>query len=196
MCVDYRGLNLKTRKNTYPLPLIQDCIDQMGKAKRLSTLDLTSGYWQIRVATNDVPKPTFNTRYGKYEFLVMPFGLTNAPATFQTLINRILCPFIDKFVVVYLDNITVYSNSEEQHLAHLRQLFETLAKHKHYANPAKCQLNKTEVQFCGHIVGGGKVRVMEDKIEAVKRWPQPQTIHHVRQFLGLAGYYRRFIRRF
>jgi hypothetical protein len=111
MCVDYRGLNLKTRKNTYPLPLIQDCIDQMGKAKRLSTLDLTSSYWQIRVATNGVPKTAFNTQYGKYKLLVMPFGLMNAPATFQTLINRILRPFIDKFVVVYLDNITGYSES-------------------------------------------------------------------------------------
>ena len=196
MCVDYRGLNLKTRKNTYPLPLIQDCIDQMGKAKRLSTLDLTSGYWQIRVASKDVPKTAMNTRYGKYEFLVMPFGLTNAPATFQTLINRILRPFIDKFVAVYLDDITVYSDSEAEHLNHLRQVFEILAKHKLYANPTKCRFNQTEVQFCGHIIGGGKVRVMEDKIQAIKRWPQPQTVHHVRQFLGLAGYYRRFIRRF
>ena len=120
MCVDYRGLNLRTCKNTYPLPLIQDCIDQIGKATHMSTLDLTSGYWQIRVAEKDIPKTAFNTRYGKYEFLVMPFGLTNAPATFQTLINNVLRPFLDKFVVVYLDDITVYSNSYEEHLQHLQ----------------------------------------------------------------------------
>ena len=196
MCVDYRGLNLKTRKNTYPLPLIQECIDQMGNATHMSTLDLTSGYWQIRVAMKDVPKTAFNTRYGKYEFLVMPFGLTNAPATFQTLINNVLRPFLDKFVVVYLDDITVYSNSYEEHLKHLRQVFEVLAQHKLYANPAKCVFNKPEVKFCGHIVGNGTVRVLQDKIQAINEWPQPRTIHHIRQFLGLAGYYRRFIKGF
>ena len=196
MCVDYRGLNLRTRKNTYPLPLIQDCIDQIGKATHMSTLDLTSGYWQIRVAEKDIPKTAFNTRYGKYEFLVMPFGLTNAPATFQTLINNVLRPFLDKFVVVYLDDITVYSDSYEEHLQHLRQVFEVLAKHQLYANPAKCIFNKPEVKFCGHIIGNGTVRVMQDKIQAVKEWPQPRTTHHIRQFLGLAGYYRRFIKGF
>jgi len=196
MCVDYRGLNLKTRKNTYPLPLIQECIDQMGKATHMSTLDLTSGYWQIRVTGRDVPKTAFNTRYGKYEFLVMPFGLMNAPATFQTLINNVLRPFLDKFVVVYLDDITVYSNSHKEHLEHLRQVFETLAQHKLYANPAKCTFSKQEIKFCGHIIGNGTVRVMQDKVQAVNEWPQPRTIHHVRQFLGLAGYYRRFIKNF
>jgi len=196
MCIDYRGLNLKTRKNTYPLPLIQTCIDQMGKSKFLSTLDLTSGYWQIRVAEKDIEKTAFNTRYGKYEFLVMPFGLTNAPATFQTVINNVLRPYIDKFVVVYLDDITVYSNSQQEHLEHLRLVFEALTKHKLYANPAKCVFNQPEVKFCGHIIGNGKVRVMEDKIKSIREWPQPSTVHHIRQFLGLASYYRRFIKNF
>jgi hypothetical protein len=196
MCVDYRGLNLKTRKNTYPLPLIQDCIDQMGKAMHMSTLDLTSGYWQMWVAAKDIHKTAFNTRYGKYEFLVMPFGLTNAPATFQTLINNILRPFLDKFVVVYLDDITVYSNSYKKHLQHLQQVFEALSEHKLYANPAKCVFNQPEVKFCGHIIGNGTVRVMQDKIQVIKEWPEPRTVHHVRQFLGLAGYYRRFIKGF
>jgi len=196
MCVDYRGLNLRTHKNTYPLPLIQDCIDQIGKATHMSTLDLTSGYWQIRVAEKNIPKTAFNTRYGKYKFLVMPFGLTNAPATFQTLINNVLRPFLDKFVVVYLDDITVYSNSYEEHLQHLRQVFEALAKHKLYANPEKCSFNKTEVKFCGHIIGNGTVRVMQDKIKAINDWPQPRMIHHIRQFLGLIGYYRQFIKGF
>jgi hypothetical protein len=159
----------------------------LGKASHLPTLDLTSGYWQIRVAEKDIHKTGFNTRHDKYEFLVMPFGLTNAPATFQTVINNILRPFLDKFVVVYLDDITVYSNSHEEHLEHLRQVFKALAEHKLYANPAKCVFNKPEVKFCGHIVGSGTVPVMQDKIQAIKDWPQPRNIHNVRQFLGLPG---------
>jgi Reverse transcriptase (RNA-dependent DNA polymerase) len=126
----------------------------------------------------------------------MPFGLTNAPATFQTVINNVLRPFLDKFVVVYLDDITVYSNSFEEHLGHLRQVFEALAQHKLYANPAKCVFNKADVKFCGYIVGNGKVQVLEDKIKAINECPQPQTVQHVRQFLGLANYYRRFIKGF
>ena len=138
MCIDYRMLNSKTLKNTYPLPRIQECIDKLGRASNLSSIDLLSGYWQLRVAENDVPKTAFNTRYGKYEFLVMPFGLTNAPATFQTLMNSILRPYIDKFVLVYLDDILVYSNSEEEHLEHLWLVFEVLRQHRMYARPTKC----------------------------------------------------------
>src|SRR5436189_5125011 len=137
MCIDYRALNQKTLKNAYPLPRIQDCLDRLGKASHLTTLDLTSGYWQVRIAEVDIPKTGFNTRYGKYEFLVMPFGLTNAPATFQTLMNTILRPYIDKFVLVYLDDVLVYSDSEMEHVEHLRLVFEALRKHKIYARPKK-----------------------------------------------------------
>jgi hypothetical protein len=126
MCVDYRALNAKTLKNTYLLPGIQECTDKLGNAARLSSIDLVTGYWQVRVAEKDVPKTAFNTRYGKYEFLVMPFGLTNAPVTFQTLMNSILHPYIDKFVLVNLDDILVYSNSEEEHREHLRLVFQAL----------------------------------------------------------------------
>ena len=142
MCVDYRALNARTQKNTNPLPRINDCIDKLGKACKLTSLDLLSGYWHVRVADKDVQKTAFNTRYGKYEFLVMPFGLTNAPATFQTLMNQILRPYIDKFVLVYLDDILVYSNSEEEHLEHLRLVLEALRKHKLYARPKKCTFDK------------------------------------------------------
>src|SRR5438876_2813340 len=135
MCIDYRMLNSKTLKNTYPLSRIQECIDKLSRASNLSSIDLLSGYWQLRVAENDVPKTAFNTRYGKYEFLVMQFGLTNAPATFQSLMNSILRPYIDKFVLVYLDDILVYSNSEEEHLEHLRLVFEALRQHRMYARP-------------------------------------------------------------
>ena len=136
MCVDYRAVNDRTEKNTYPLPRIQDCIDLLGRSRFLSTIDLTSGYWQVRIKDSDIPKTAFNTRNGKYEFLVMPFGLTNAPATFQTLVNRIFQPFLDKSVVVYLDDILIYSNSPSEHLQHLRQVLQILRSNQLYAKPA------------------------------------------------------------
>src|ERR1700694_50620 len=196
MCVDYRALNAKTLKNAYPLPRIQECLDRLGNATHLSSLDLTSGYWQLQIAEKDIPKTAFNTRYGKYEFLVMPFGLTNAPATFQGLMNTILRPFIDKFVLVYLDDILVYSNSSEEHHQHLRLVFETLRTHKLYARPSKCAFNKATVEFCGHLVGQGVTKVLDTKVKAIKEWPQPRNVHEVRQFYGLVNYYRRYIRRF
>ena len=196
MCIDYRMLNSKTIKNAYPLPRIQDCIDRLGKARHLSSIDLLSGYWQLRVAEDDIPKTAFNTRYGKYEFLVMPFGLTNAPATFQTLMNSILRPYIDKFVLVYLDDILVYSNSQEEHLEHLRLVFEALQQHSLYARPDKCVFDQPRVEFCGHLVGQGIVEVLDSKVKAIKEWPQPRNVQEVRQFYGLVNYYRRFIRHF
>jgi hypothetical protein len=153
MCIDYRALNRVTVKNAYPLPRIEECLDRLGKAMFLTTLDLTSGYWQVRIEDKDIPKTAFNTRYGKYEFLVMPFGLTNAPATFQTLMNQILRPYIDKFVLVYLDDILIYSNSAEEHLEHLRLVLQALREAKLYVRPKKCTFNQPEVEFCGHIVG-------------------------------------------
>ena len=196
MCIDYRALNLKTIKNAYPLPRIQDCIDQMGKATHCTTLDLLSGYWQVRIADVDVPKTAFNTRYGKYEFLVMPFGLTNAPATFQTMMNSILRPYIDRFVLVYLNDILIYSNSVEEHQRHLRLVFEALRQHKLYARPQKCTFDRPEVEFCEHIVGGEVVKVLDKKVKIIREWPRPRNVHEVRQFYGLANYYRRFIRHF
>ena len=165
-------------------------------ANCLFSIDLLSEYWQLRVAENDIPKTVFNTRYGKYEFLVMPFGLTNAPATFQTLMNSILRPYIDKFVLVYLDDILVYSNSEEEHLEHLRLVFEALRKHSLYAQPEKCTFDQPNVEFCGHVVGQGVVRVLDSKVKAIKEWPRPRNVQEVRQFYGLVNYYRRFIRYF
>src|SRR4030095_2912174 len=167
MCIDYRMLNSKTVKNAYPLPRIQDCLDKLGRAVRLSTIDMLSGYWQLRVAERDIPKTAFNTRYGKYEFMVMPFGLTNAPATFKALMNSILRPYIDKFVLVYLDDILVYSNSDEEHLEHLKLVFETLRRHSLYARPTKCIFNQSNVEFCGHIVGQGVTRVLDSKVHAI-----------------------------
>src|SRR5204863_4215954 len=186
----------KTVRNTYPLPRIQECIDKLGNATRLSSLDLVSGYWQTRVAEGDVTKTAFNTRYGKYEFLVMPFGLTNAPATFQTLMNSILRPYIDKFVLVYIDDLLIYSSSAEEHREHLRLVLEALRKHKLFAKPNKCTFDRPEVEFCGHVVGGGVIRVLDQKVKIIRDWPQPKNVHDVRQFFGLANYYRRFSNKF
>src|SRR5438552_5276647 len=196
MCIDYRALNARTIRNTYPLPRIQECIDKLGNATRLSSLELVSGYWQTRVAEKDIQKTAFNTRYGKYEFLVRPFGLTNAPATFQTLMNQILPPYIDKFVLVYLDDILIYSNSDEEHLEHLRLVFEALRMHKLYAKPSKCTFNQQTVYFCGNLVGQGVTRVLDSKVKAIQEWPQPRNVQEVQQFYGLVNYYRRFIRHF
>ena len=124
----------------------------------------------------------------------MPFGLTNAPATFQILMNSILKAYINKFVLVYLDDILVYSDSEEEHLEHLRLVFEALQKHSLYARPDKCVFDQPNVEFCGHIVGQGIVRVLDSKVKAIKEWPQPRNVQEVRQFYGLVNYYRRFIR--
>jgi len=196
MCIDYRALNAKTIKNAYPLPRIQECIDKLGWASHLSSIDLTSGYWQTRVADRDICKTAFNTRYGKYEFLVMPFGLTNAPATFQMLMNQVLRPYIDKFVLVYLDDILIYSSSPEEHLEHLRLVFEALRQAKLYARPKKCIFDQPNVEFCGHIVGQGVTKVVDSKVKAIRDWPQPKNVQEVRQFYGLVNYYRRFIRHF
>jgi Reverse transcriptase (RNA-dependent DNA polymerase) len=143
MCIDYRMLNKVTRKDTYPFPRIQDCLDDIGQAKRLSKIDLTSGYWQIHVPELSIPKTAFNTRAGKYEFIAMPFGLCNAPATVQRIMNNALRDFLGKFVIVYLDDIVVYSDSDEEHEKHLTQVFEALQKHELFAKPSKC----TIVQF-------------------------------------------------
>ena len=167
MCIDYRALNNKTVRNAYPLPRIQDCINRLGKACHCTMLDLTSGYWQVRIADKDVPKTAFNTRYGKYEFLVMPFGLTNAPSTFQTLMNSILRSYVDRFVLVYLDDILIYSNSAEEHHRHVRLVLEALHQHKLYARPMKCTFNQLEVEFCGYIVGNGVVKVLDKKVKII-----------------------------
>ena len=196
MCIDYRMLNKVTVRNTYPLPRIEDCLNQLGRAKHLTTLDLLSGYWQVRIAAGNIPKTAFNTRYGKYEFLVMPFGLTNAPSTFQMLMNQVLRPYLDKFVLVYLDDVMIYSNSLEEHKEHLRLVLQALKENNLYCKPKKCVFNKPEVEFCGHIVGNGVVKVLDQKVKIINDWPTPRNVHEVRQFYGLANYYRRFIRHF
>ncbi|KAK2450171.1 hypothetical protein QL285_009303 [Trifolium repens] len=196
LCVDYRKLNKVTIKNRYPLPRIDDLMDQLRGASVFSKIDLKSGYHQIRVRDEDIQKTAFRTRYGHYEFLVIPFGVTNAPAIFMAYINRIFHSFLDKFVVVFIDDILVYSKNEEEHVEHLRLVLQVLRESKLYANPSKCEFWLEEVNFLGHVISREGIAVDPAKIDTVLSWKQPQTVTDVRSFVGLAGYYRRFIEGF
>ena len=196
MCIDYRELNKVTIKNRYPLPRIDDLFDQLQGASYFSKIDLRSGYHQLRVRGEDVPKTAFRTRYGHYEFLVMPFGLTNAPAAFMDLMNRVCKPLLDKSVIVFIDDILVYSRNKEEHRVHLAQVLELLRMEKLYAKFSKCEFWLREIQFLGHVVSGDGVKVDPSKVETVMKWDAPRNPTEVRSFLGLAGYYRRFIKDF
>ncbi|KAK1431807.1 hypothetical protein QVD17_08491 [Tagetes erecta] len=196
LCIDYRELNKLTIKNRYPLPRIDDLFDQLQGATYFSKIDLRSGYHQLRIQDEDIPKTAFRTRYGHYEFLIMPFGLTNAPAVFMDLMNRVCKPYLDKFVIVFIDDILIYSQSEDQHKGHLKLILELLAKEKLYAKFSKCEFWLREVHFLGHVINEQGIQVDPSKIEAVKQWKAPETPTEIRQFLGLAGYYRRFIKNF
>ncbi|KAD6120027.1 hypothetical protein E3N88_11298 [Mikania micrantha] len=196
MCIDYRELNKLTVKNRYPLPRIDDLFDQLQGSSFYSKINLHSGYHQLRVKEEDVPITAFRTRYGHYEFLVMPFGLTNAPAIFMDLMNRVCRPYLDKFVIVFIDDILIYSKTKEDHEQHLRLSLELLRNEKLYAKFSKCEFWMREVQFLGHVINKKGIHVDPAKIEAIKNWNAPSTPTEVRQFLGLAGYYRRFIEGF
>lgn len=196
MCIDYRGLNELTAKNGYPIPRIQDLLDIVGQAQYVSKIDLVAGYWQVRMAGDSIQKTAFNTIWGKYEWRAMPFGLCNAPATFQTLMNETLRPYLGKSVVVYLDDILVYSKTLEEHYTHLEQVLECLRAQKLYAKPKKCIFATKELEFCGHVIGDGKVKAITMKLDVIKDWPRPTNVNEVRRFLGLAIYYRRFVKDF
>ncbi|XP_040952743.1 uncharacterized protein [Gossypium hirsutum] len=196
LCIDYRQLNKVTIKNRYPLPRIDDLFDQLKGASVFSKIDLRSGYYQLKVKESDVPKTAFRTRYGHYEFLVMPFGLTNAPAAFMDLMNRIFQPYLDQFVVVFIDDILVYSKSESEHDQHLRTVLQILREKQLYGKLSKCEFWLSEVVFLGHVVSADGIRVDPKKIEAIVQWKAPKNVSEVRSFLGLAGYYRRFVNGF
>jgi hypothetical protein len=196
MCVDYRSLNEVTIKNKYPLPRIEDLFDQMRGAKVFSKIDLRLGYHQLNIRTEDIPKTTFTTRYGLYEFLVMSFGLTNAPAYFMNLMNKVFMEYLDQFVVVFIDDILVYSHSEEAHEDHLRLVLQKLRDNQLYAKFSKCDFWLKEVAFLGHIITNGGIKVDPSKISEILNWKQPTDVSKIRSFLELARYYRRFIEGF
>ncbi|WVZ52005.1 hypothetical protein U9M48_003101 [Paspalum notatum var. saurae] len=196
MCVDYRALNKVTIKNKYPLPRIDDLFDQLQGACVFSKIDLRSGYHQLKIRPSDIPKTAFTTKYGLYEYTVMSFGLTNAPAYFMQLMNSVFMDYLDKFVVVFIDDILIYSKTEAEHEEHLRLVLRRPREHKPYAKFSKCEFWIDEVRFLGHVVSKGGIAVDPSKVDLVTNRKVPEIPKEIRGFLGLAGYYRRFIENF
>jgi len=195
-CVDYRGLNDATIRNSYPLPHTDDLFDRLQGARYFSKIDLRTGFYQILLAEGDREKTAFRTRYGHFEWTVLPMGLTNAPATFQHLMHQTFRDLLDRCVLVFLDDIVIYGSTLEQHEKDVRAVLSRLQQHHLFAKKSKCELFMHEIEFLGHHVGRDGLRVMADKVKSVQEWPTPRNASEVRSFLGLAGYYRRFIRGF
>jgi len=175
---------------------MDDLFNQLQGVGVFSNIDLRSGYHQLRIKPEDMPKIAFKTRYGHYEFIVMPFGLTNSPAAFMDVMNGVFRTYLDKFVVVFIDDILIYSKDKEEHTNHLRTMLQTLRKHQLYAKLKKCEFWLTEVTFLGHAVTKEGIKVDPQKINAVIKWPRPTNVTKVKSFLSLVGYYRRFMKDF
>jgi hypothetical protein len=186
-------LNKVTVKNKYPLPRIDNLFDQLKGAKIFSKIDLRSRYHQVRIKYEDINKTAFRTRYGHYEFIVVPFGLSNAPAVFMCLMNGVLREYLDKFFIVFLDDILVYSKLEEEHEKHLRMVLQVLRENQLYAKLSKCSFYQRQIHYLGHIISEEGIVVDLEKVEAIKEWSALRNVAKVRSFMGLAGYYRRFI---
>lgn len=193
MVIDYRALNKLTIRNQYPIPRIDDLLDKLNGAAIFSSIDLMSGYHQIRITEEDQPKTAFKTPLGLFEFKVLPFGLTNAPQVFSAAMHSVFHDMIGKFVLVYMDDVCIYSQTPEEHASHLRQVLERLREHKFYAKLSKCEFNRREVHYLGHVVSGAGIKVDPRKTQVVNDWPRPKNVKEVRSFLGLANYFRKFI---
>ncbi|GJP47149.1 hypothetical protein CLOM_g6376 [Closterium sp. NIES-68] len=193
MCIDYRALNRRTIQSRYPIPRADDLLDQLRGARFYSKIDLRGGYHQIRVFANDCHKTTFRTRYGSYEYTVMPFGLTNAPSTFQLTMNWVFRDLLDKCVIVYLDDILIYSKTHEQHLTDLEQVSQRLQEHRLITKGSKCEFLKSELEFLGHVVGADGIKIDSKKITTIRDWKPPTNLQELQSFLGFVNYVRRFI---
>jgi hypothetical protein len=196
LCVDYRPLNAVTVKNKYPLPRIDILFDQLAGARVFSKVDLWSGYHQIKIRPKDISKTAFSTRYGLYEYLVMSFGLTNAPAHFMYPMNSVFMPELDKFVVVFIDDILIYSKSEEEHARHLRVILQWLWDHQLYAKLSNCAFWLKEASFLWHIISAKGIAVNPSKVQEILYWKFPKLVTQICSFLGLVEYYRQFIPNF
>jgi hypothetical protein len=196
MCVDYRSLNDVIMKNKYLLPRVEDLFDHRRGARIFLKIDLRSGYHQMKIRPLDIPKTAFSTRYGLYEFTIMSFGLTNAPAYFMNLMNKVFMAYLDRFIIVFIDDILIYSKSDSDHEEHLRLVLQKLRDNQLYAKYSQCEFWIGEVPFLGHIISNTGISVDPAKVKEIMEWSIPTTVTEVRSFLGLAGYYRRFIEGF
>jgi hypothetical protein len=194
--MDYLSLNEVTIKNKYPLPRIENLFDQMKGASAFLKIDLRLGYYQLKIRELDIPMTAFRTWYGLYEYTMMPFGLTNVPADFMDLMNKVFMEYMDKFVVVFIDDILIFSKTEEEHEKHLRMVLEELTSNQLYAKFSKCEFWLSEVAFLRHVISARGVSVDSSKVKDVLNWVPPMNASEIQSFLGLAGYYRRFIKDF
>ena len=193
-CVDYRALNALTIKDRFPIPTIDELLDELGGASCFSKLDLVQGYHQIRMQSEDIPKTAFRTHHGHFEFKVMPFGLCNAPSSFQATMNTLFRPYLRCFIIVFFDDILIYSVSLSDHLRHLQTTFQVLYDNHFVLKLSKCLFAQPQVEYLGHLVSHRGVQPVASKIAAIAQWPNPRSVRALRSFLGLAGFYRRFIR--
>lgn len=195
-CVDYRKFNNHIVKDQFPILVIEELLDELNDAKHFSKLDLRSGYHQIKMFELDIPKTTFRTQHRHYKFTLMSFGLTNAPSTFQSLMNKIFHSHLRKFILVFFDNIPVYNLNWQDHLIHKKETFNILRYNVMYAKKSKYTLGVRHIKYLVHIISEEGVSMDTEKVESVTNWPQPTTLKSLRGFLGLDGYYRRFIQGF
>ncbi|KAL0188171.1 hypothetical protein M9458_015270, partial [Cirrhinus mrigala] len=195
-CIDYRGLNEVTIKYRYPLPLVPSALEQLRSAKLFTKLDLRSAYNLIRIRAGDEWKTAFSTTSGHYEYRVMPFGLANSPSCFQAFINEVFRDMLNRWVIVYIDDILIYSSSYSEHVQHVRAVLQRLISHQLYAKEEKCEFHRDKISFLGYIISSEGVAIDDKKVEAVLNWPRPSTLRELQRFLGFANFYRRFIRNF
>jgi hypothetical protein len=194
LCVDYRHLNAITVKNKYPLPVIDELLDELAGAQWFTSLDLRSGYHQIRMAECDEYKTAFQTHHGHFEYKVMPYGVTGGPATFQGVMNSILAPLLRKSVLVFVDDILIYSKTLEDHAQHLQEVLGILLQNDFKVKKSKCTFAKQKIHYLGHVISAEGVTTDTNRIQPILKWQQPQNVKELRSFLGMTGYYRKFIK--